>query len=248
MDAMTTVTSSNARAAESCARMLRGRLSIPRSSTSVVACGWTAAMLFAVASLQFAMAQDPPKNVVQHGVPKTIAAISFEDSQGRSRSLADFKGKVVALNIWATWCGPCRAEMPALDRLQAALGGRDFEVVPVSIDRGGIDLVKKFYAEINIRNLAIYVDTSGQVMRTLGAIGVPTTLVIDRAGNEVGRITGPAEWDAPEIAEFLKPIIAKQNDTTETIGQDVKSPAPDKDHSPGPLVRGFQWVKTLFNR
>jgi hypothetical protein len=85
-------------------------------------------------------------------------------------------------------------------------------------------------------------------MRTLGAIGVPTTLVIDRAGNEVGRITGPAEWDAPEIAEFLKPIIAKQNDTTETIGQDVKSPAPDKDHSPGPLVRGFQWVKTLFNR
>ena len=201
---MTTVISSNAGAAESRTHGLCRRLSIPRSITSVVACGWTAAMLLAVASLQFAMAQDPPKNVVQHGVPKPIAAISFEDGQGRSRSLADFKGKVVALNIWATWCGPCRAEMPALDGLQAALGGRDFEVVPVSIDRGGIDLVKKFYAETNIRSLAMYVDTSGQVMRTLGAIGVPTTLVIDRAGNEVGRITGPAAWDCPGDRRILK--------------------------------------------
>ncbi len=204
-------------------------------------------MLFAVASFQFALAQAPPKNFVLHALPRPVAAISFEDGQGRSRSLADFNGKVVVLNIWATWCGPCRAEMPALDRLQVALGGRDFEVAPVSIDRGGIDLVKKFYAEINIRNLPMYVDTSGQAVRSLGAIGVPTTLIINRAGNEVGRITGPAEWDAPEVAEFLKPIIARQNDAAETVGRDVKSPAADKNSS-GPLTRGFQWVKTLFIR
>src|SRR5216683_1092036 len=242
MGAMTTVISSNTSAAESRARRLGGRLSIPCVGTSVAACGWTAAMLFAVASFQFALAQAPPKNFVLHALPKPVAAISFEDGQGRSRSLADFNGKVVVLNIWATWCGPCRAEMPALDRLQVALGGRDFEVAPVSIDRGGIDLVKKFYAEINIRNLPMYVDTSGQAVRSLGAIGVPTTLIINRAGNEVGRITGPAEWDAPEVAEFLKPIIARQNDTAETVGHDAKSVAEDNDHSSGPLMRGFQWV------
>jgi thiol-disulfide isomerase/thioredoxin len=206
------------------------------------------AAIVVVATSQFALGQEPPKNFVMHDVSKPMAAINFDDGQGRSRSLTDFKGKVVVLNIWATWCGPCRAEMPALDRLQAALGGRDFEVVPISIDRGGIDLVKKFYAEINVRNLAMYVDTSGQVVRILSAMGVPTTLVIDRAGNEVGRIVGPAEWDAPEVAEYLKPIIAKQTNTAETTGREFKSVTADKDHSLGPLVRGFQWVKTLFTR
>ncbi len=246
MGAMKTVIPSNTAAAESRARRLGGRLSIPRVGT-MAACGRTVAMLFTLASFQFALAQTPPKNFVLHDLPKPVAAISFEDDQGRPRSLANFNGKIVILNIWATWCGPCRAEMPALDRLQVALGGRDFEVAPVSIDRGGIDLVKKFYAEINIRNLPMYVDTSGQAVRSLGAIGVPTTLIIDRAGNEVGRITGPAEWDAPELAEFLKPIIARQNDAAETVGRDAKSPAADKNSS-GPLTRGFQWMKTLFIR
>lgn len=209
---------------------------------------WLVPAAIVVAAAQTSMAQEPPKNFVQHDAPKPVASISFEDSQKRSLSLIDFKGKVVVLNIWATWCGPCRAEMPALDRLQAALGGRDFEVVPVSIDRGGIDLVKKFYTENGVHSLAMYVDTSGQAVRKLTAVGVPTTLVIDRAGNEVGRIVGPAEWDAPEVAEFLKPIIAKQNDTAEAIGRDAKSVAEDKDHSSGPLMRGFQWVKTLLIR
>jgi thiol-disulfide isomerase/thioredoxin len=233
MRATTTMSSSNAAAAESRTHGLCRRLSIPRFGTSVVTRRCAVMMLFAITSLQFAMAQELPKNSVQHGVPKPIAAISFEDGQGQSRSIADFKGKVVVINIWATWCGPCRAEMPALDRLQAALGGRDFEVVPVSIDRGGIDLVKKFYAEINIRNLAMYVDTSGQVMRTLGAIGVPTTLVIDRTGNEVGRITGPAEWDAPEIAEFLN-----------SRGKTIRPKPSGKTSSPRRQIRTIRRVRS----
>src|SRR5712691_6374935 len=125
MDAMTTVISSNACAVESRTRRLCRRLSVLRFGTSVTTYGCTAITLFAVTSLQFALAQEPLKNFVRHDSPKPAAAISFEDGQGRSRSLADFKDKVVVLNIWATWCGPCRAEMPALDRLQAALGGRD---------------------------------------------------------------------------------------------------------------------------
>src|SRR5205807_3331537 len=114
---------------------------------------------------------------------------------GHTRSLTDFKGRAVLLNIWATWCIPCRKEMPALDRLQAKLGGRDFEVIPLSIDRGGRDVVAKFYAEIGIQNLAIDIDTSAQAVPTLAAVGLPTTLIINRAGYETNRFIGPSEWD-----------------------------------------------------
>ena len=95
-----------------------------------------AAGLFVVGTT-IAAAQPPPKNFVLHEAPKAIAAIAFEDDQGRTRSLADFRGKVVLLNIWATWCGPCRREMPSLDRLQGMLGRHDFEVIALSIDRAG---------------------------------------------------------------------------------------------------------------
>jgi len=100
----------------------------------------------------------------------------------------------VLLNIWATWCIPCRKEMPALDRLQEPWAAPISEVVPVSIDRGGIEKVRAFYGEIGVSHLAMYLDVSGQAVRALGAVGLPTTLVINRAGQEVGRVIGPAEW------------------------------------------------------
>lgn len=163
-----------------------------------------------VAGTQLAAPQPPPKNFVMHETPKTIPAISFEDQQGQARSLADFRGKVVLLNIWATWCAPCRREMPALDRLQSALGGAGFEVVALSIDRAGIAAVRKFYAEVGVRNLAIYIDNSGKAARELGAVGLPVTLLIDREGRELGRLMGPAEWDAPEIVEFLRRVVSQK--------------------------------------
>ena len=101
--------------------------------------------------------------------------------------------------------------MPALDRLQAALGGPDFEVVTLSIDRGGIDVVRKFFADVGIRNLAMYLDGSGQALRALGALGLPTTLVIDREGQEIGRLIGPAEWDTPEMVEFVRCVISRRD-------------------------------------
>jgi len=170
---------------------------------------WVAAIILISTTSQFALGQEPPNNFVMHQAAKPVAAIQFDDAQGRSRSLADFKGKVVLLNLWATWCVPCRKEMPALDRLQGALGAPDFEVVALSIDRGGMDVVRKFFAEIGIHNLAVYVDSAGKAMRALNAVGLPLTLLVGRDSLEIGRLIGPAEWDSAEAIEFVRSIISK---------------------------------------
>ncbi len=154
-----------------------------------------------------AVALEPSRNFIIHETPKPIAAIQFEDADGQSRGLTDFHGKIVLLNIWATWCVPCRKEMPTLDRLQGALGGADFEVVALSIDRS-TDAIHKFFVEVGIQKLAIYRDGSAKATRQLGVVGLPTTLLIDREGLETGRLIGPAEWDAPEIAEFIGCVIS----------------------------------------
>ncbi len=208
---------------------------------------WTAAAMLVLISGQFTAAQQPPKNFATRDKP--AAVIEFEDAAGRSRSPADFRGKVVLLNLWATWCVPCRKEMPALDRLQASLGGPAFEVVPLSIDRGGIEVVRKFYDEIGIRNLAMYVDVSGQAIRQLGAVGLPTTLLIDRTGLEVGLIIGPAEWDSPEIAEFLEPVISNQGAAARRADRDDRGqPRSEYPYASGPLTRSLQWLRALLDR
>jgi thiol-disulfide isomerase/thioredoxin len=144
-----------------------------------------------------------------HDTPQPVPEIRFKDGNGNSMTLADYRGKVVLLNIWATWCGPCREEMPTLDRLQERLGGADFEVVALSIDRAGIGVVSEFYAEIGVQHLAKYIDESGNAAGQLNAVGLPTTLLIDREGREIGRHVGPAEWDTPEMADFLGRQIAQ---------------------------------------
>jgi thiol-disulfide isomerase/thioredoxin len=156
-------------------------------------------------------AAEPPAGFALHDSPQPVPEIRFEDGQGKTLSLADFRGKVVLLNIWATWCAPCRREMPTLERLQAELGGPDFEVVALSIDRKGLPVVKEFYEELGLRELGMYVDASGKAPRELRALGVPTTLLIDRDGNEVGRLAGPAEWDSPEMVAFIRSYIGQQS-------------------------------------
>ena len=138
-----------------------------------------------------------------HAAPRPVPDIAFEDGQGRKRALAEFRDKVVLLNVWATWCVPCREEMPALDRVQQKLGGPGFEVLALSIDSGGAVAVENFYDEIGIRALAIYVDPSMRATGTLGAVGIPTTLLVDRQGREIGRRTGPAQWDGPEAVRMI---------------------------------------------
>jgi thiol-disulfide isomerase/thioredoxin len=205
----------------------------------------TAWLMLAPAPVAFA--QQPPPNFVLHPKPQRIAMIAFEDDRARAQSIDDFKGKIVLLNIWATWCSPCRQEMPALDRLQGTLGGPDFTVVALSIDRKGIEAVRKFYAEVGVRNLAIHLDSAGKSIRELATVGVPTTLLLDRKGCELGRIAGPAEWDSAQTVEFLKSVMSARQDVIETGARAEDSPK-RPDASQGVLSRGLVWLKSLLGR
>jgi thiol-disulfide isomerase/thioredoxin len=170
------------------------------------------AILAAIAAISTTAAAEPlAGKVILRDKPKPLQAIQFVDGEGKSRSLADFRGKTVLLNIWATWCVPCRKEMPALDRLETALAGPNFQVVPLSIDRGGADVVRKFFAEIGIKKLGMYLDVSGDATRKLSVVGLPTTIILDRDGREIGRLIGPAEWDEPENIDFMKCVIDKSS-------------------------------------
>lgn len=145
-----------------------------------------------------------------HPQPRVLPTIRFADEKERAMTLQDFRGKFVLLNIWATWCPPCRREMPTLDRLQARLGGPDFEVVALSIDQGqqGLYLVQEFYLQSGVKSLGIYMDSSGNASGDLEIVGLPTTLLIDREGREIGRKIGPAEWDSQDIVKLISGYVA----------------------------------------
>ncbi len=165
-------------------------------------------------AMPIAFAGEPPRNFIMHETPEPGAAVRFEDDQGQPRSLADFRGKIVLLNVWATWCAPCIKEIPALDRLAAAFNGADFAVVPVSLDRKGIDAVRKAFAELNVQKLPIYIDRSGEALRTVRAIGLPTSLLIDREGREFARAVGPAPWDDAATIAFFRDLVSHENPTS----------------------------------
>jgi len=142
--------------------------------------------------------------------PKPVPELRFNDDQGRAHTLADFSGKVVLLNIWATWCEPCREEMPALDRLEAKLGGERFHVVALSVDQQGLAIARKFYAEAGIKALPLYIDPTAKAAFTLDAAGLPASLLIDRHGREIGRHLGAVKWDDPQVLERLRRAIAAE--------------------------------------
>jgi thiol-disulfide isomerase/thioredoxin len=153
-------------------------------------------------------------NVAALGVsstPRLPPLLQFEDAEGKSRTLADFKGQAVLVNLWATWCVPCRKEMPALDRLQGALGGSNFAVVAVNIDTTRLENRHRFLAEAGVQNLAFYADPKAEVFQKLKSdgttIGLPITLLIDKAGCEVASLAGPAEWASPEAMALIRALI-----------------------------------------
>lgn len=141
--------------------------------------------------------------------PMPLPDFKFNGPDGSSRTLADWKGKVVLLNIWATWCGPCRKEMPYLDKLKAELGGDSFDVLAISIDRGEAKKPKDFLGEIKVQNLEFYHDPSAQLGFTLKAIGMPATLLIDAQGREIGRLVGPAEWHGADAKRLIGAYLKK---------------------------------------
>src|SRR5262249_13752068 len=111
--------------------------------------------------------------------------------------------KVVLLNLWATWCLPCRKEMPSLERLQAALGSDKFEVVALSVDRKGLEASKRFLDDIKVEKLGLYVDATARASSDLRVVGLPAMLLIDAEGGEIGRLLGPAEWDGEDAKRLI---------------------------------------------
>ena len=133
---------------------------------------------------------------------------------GKLMSLADFRGRVVLINFWATWCGPCVAEMPSLDRLEAELGGQDFTVITVSEDRNPA-VIAPFYEKHALTHLGRYHDPQGALSRAFGIRGLPTTVLIDRQGREAGRIEGPADWDSPAALALIRYFIGQEPGSTQ---------------------------------
>jgi thiol-disulfide isomerase/thioredoxin len=140
-----------------------------------------------------------------------IPEIAFKDSTGSDTNLAKWRGKVVLLNLWATWCAPCRKEMPALADLQKQLGSDDFEVVALSIDRKGLAASAAFLKETGADTLGLYIDETSNALHSLQALGLPVTVLIDRQGHEIGRLLGPAEWSSDEAIALIKAAIAEKS-------------------------------------
>ncbi|TQF79293.1 TlpA family protein disulfide reductase [Elioraea sp. Yellowstone] len=136
-----------------------------------------------------------------------LAEAAFRDEGGAEWRLADFAGRGLVVNLWATWCPPCVAEMPALDRLAALVREEGIEVLALSQDRGGAEVVRRFYARTGVHRLGIWLDPRGAAARAWGVRGLPTTLIIDRAGLEAARLEGPAEWDEPALAERIRGLV-----------------------------------------
>ena len=144
--------------------------------------------------------------------PLKLPDLAFNDAAGKQLTLADFHGRTVLLNLWATWCVPCRTEMPALDSLQQRLGGPGFEVVAVNIDTRDPSKPKQFLKDIGVQKLAFYSDANAKVFQDLKAIGrafgMPTTVLIDGNGCEIGTIAGPAEWASDDAVKLIQAAIA----------------------------------------
>jgi thiol-disulfide isomerase/thioredoxin len=153
------------------------------------------------------LATGPMAGVIIHAARRDIEPFTFANDKGGAVDLSNWKGRVVLLNLWATWCSPCKKEMPDLAKLQTALGSKDFEVVALSVDRKGLEASKAFLTEIGAGNLAAYVEPEGKSLAALQALGLPATVLIDRTGQEAGRILGPADWASPEALELVKALL-----------------------------------------
>lgn len=132
--------------------------------------------------------------------------VAYSDAGGGEVRLSDYRGQVILVNFWATWCGPCVEEMPALDRLQGDLGGEDFQVVTVSLDRS-MDEVLEFFERMELENLPIIHDTNLASFSQIRTPGLPTSILYDRQGRELGRVTAPAEWDSEDAKTLIRAAI-----------------------------------------
>jgi thiol-disulfide isomerase/thioredoxin len=183
---------------------------LKRAPTGDTAC--TAAL--ATAKRIAPLAHGEVAAVTMASAPLRLPDLTFEDAEGKPKKLSDWRGKTILLNLWATWCVPCRKEMPALDELQAKLGGKDFEVVAVNIDTRDPDKPKNFLKEANLTRLGYFADPKAKVfqdLKTIGrALGMPTSVLVDAQGCEIGTIAGPAEWASEDAQKLIKAAVKPQ--------------------------------------
>lgn len=143
---------------------------------------------------------------------RRLPEFTFFDVSRKPLTLNRFRGSYAVVNIWATWCSPCRAEMTSLDHLAQIEANDKLKIIPISIDRSGYASVRGFYKRLGLSRLPVYVDPSRSAMGALAIVGIPTTLIIDPEGREVGRVVGPAQWDAPvTVARFSK-LLGRRSD------------------------------------
>lgn len=140
--------------------------------------------------------------------PRPVPDTAFVDAANAEHRLSEWQGKYVLVNFWATWCPPCRAEMPSLDRLQADLGGESFAVVTIATGRNPLPAIEKFFAEAGISHLPVLRDPKQQLARDMGVMGLPISLILDPEGREIARLIGDAEWDSPEAKRIIEALLA----------------------------------------
>jgi thiol-disulfide isomerase/thioredoxin len=172
------------------------------------AAGWAA---FTLSHQLIADGNTPPelRQFIPADPPRPAPPISVTDGAGNALTLADFRGRVVLVNLWATWCEPCIREMPSLDRLQVALGGADFAILLVSQDRGGDRVVAPFFEKLGLARLKTTLDPQNTVGRAFTVRGLPTSILIDREGNVLGSVEGAMNWDAPPAQALLRWYVAR---------------------------------------
>ncbi len=173
-----------------------------------LALGANAAQAADPASLE-ALREDSLRRLVIHSAPKDVSNAPFELADGAgTATLADYKGKIVLLNFWATWCAPCRKEMPQISELQAEFGGDDFQVLTIATGRNSPAGIKKFFDENNISNLPRHQDPKQKLAREMAVIGLPITVLLDRDGKEIARLLGDAEWNSSSAKAIVQALLA----------------------------------------
>ncbi len=151
------------------------------------------------------------RGLVVHDSPATTSALPFELADGSEASLAVYQGQYVLLNFWATWCAPCREEMPSLQNLQTELGGDNFRVVTLATGRNPPQAIQRFFDEIGVTNLPQHRDINQQIAREMGIFGLPITVILNPEGQEIARLRGDAHWDSPEAIAVIEALLAGQS-------------------------------------
>ena len=187
---------------------------------AVVAAMWAAGSIFAIGS-PVASPQSPAcaakrgefVNFTATVPPRPLPEEPFFDKAGGPHRFADYRGKGLVVNFWATWCAPCVKEMPDLDRLNARLKAEGIEGLALSFDREGASVVEPFFRKLNLMTLPVLLDKSGAVARALKVTGLPTTLIVDREGREVARVVGIAAWDSDPVVATIRRCLGEPQGT-----------------------------------